>query len=64
MKAAFRYVTSNKGVNSATHYPYRARVSTHTFKFCLETFCFFVIVRNFVFLSEVIVSVQLKSVSS
>ena len=31
MRASFRYVTSNKGINSATHYPYRARVSTNVF---------------------------------
>ena len=27
MEASFRYVISNKGVNSASIYPYRARVS-------------------------------------
>lgn len=28
MNASFRYILSNRGVNSATTYPYRARVST------------------------------------
>ena len=27
MKASFRYMISNKGINSAFHYPYKARVS-------------------------------------
>ena len=29
MRAAFRYMIANKGVNSAAHYPYRARVCVY-----------------------------------
>ena len=32
MRASFRYVTSNKGINTASHYPYRARVSHQDFE--------------------------------
>ena len=27
MKASFRYMVSNRGINGASHYPYKARVS-------------------------------------